>query len=135
MKSYGFLLSTPKIFKGVSGFRYLLKIHVLFFLNCILFVRRAVMIEVQTYHSYVRTCVCVYLYVLARTCIYVMSWNGSHLCELPIFQHIQFKKKYTYGMFFLEKPLLKDDFSTKFNPLEPWSKKNTLESTSKNRGK
>ena len=30
------------------------------------------MIEVQTYHSNVRTCVCVYLYVLARTCIYVL---------------------------------------------------------------
>ena len=48
------------------------------------------MIEVQTYHSNVRACVCVYLHVLARTYIYVMSWNGFHLCELPIFQHSLF---------------------------------------------
>ena len=48
------------------------------------------MIEVQTYHSNVRACVCVYLHVLARTYIYVMSWNGFHLCELPIFQNSKF---------------------------------------------
>ena len=46
------------------------------------------MIEVQTYHSNVRTCVCVYLYVLACTCIYVMSWNGFYLCELPLLTNI-----------------------------------------------
>ena len=44
------------------------------------FVRRAVMIEVQTYHSNVRTCMCVYLYVLACSRIYVMSSYGFHLC-------------------------------------------------------
>ena len=41
--------------------------------------------------------------------------SGFILCIIKYFYH----DKYTHV--FLEKPLLKDDFSTKFNPVELWS--------------
>ena len=82
-KSCDCLLSTPKIFKSVSGFRYLLKILLWGELSWLKFkpiIRMCVLV-----------CACIYTYLHVRVfTFYVMSWNGFHLCELPIFQHSLF---------------------------------------------